>query len=72
MNFVQNDANWTGVETLCSDATATRVVALSATVLVGALGPLFWVAVIKKSDDWTEKYRKAGLLPSQAPAEHEK
>ena len=63
MNFVQNDANWTGVEIPCSDAIGTRIVALFGAVLVGALGPLFWVAVIKKSDDWTEKYRKAGLPP---------
>ena len=49
------------VETPCSDAIGTRIVALFGAVLVGALGPLFWVAVIKKSDDWTEKYRKETL-----------
>lgn len=49
------------VEIPCSDAIGTRIVALFGAVLVGALGPLFWVAVIKKSDDWTEKYRKETL-----------
>ena len=49
------------VKTACSDVTGIRIVALFGAVLVGALGPLFWVAVIKKSDEWTEKYRKETL-----------
>lgn len=49
------------VETPCSDMTGTRIVTLLAAVLVGAFGPLFWVAVIKKSDEWAEKYRKETL-----------
>ena len=57
-----NLAKWTGVETSCSDVTGMRIVALFGAVLVGALGPLFWVAVIKKSDDWAENFRKAGCV----------
>lgn len=53
------------VETQCEHAFWTRVGTLIAAGLLGTLlGPVYWVAVIKKSEEWKDRRSVLGFLLS--------
>jgi len=53
------------VETPCSDVFWMRVGAVLAAFLLGSLlGPVYWVNVIKKSEEWKDREMVLGFLIS--------